>query len=132
MNDRTSHNHPRDLLTKPCFTLKRLRAENFKRLCNFQLEIFSKISKVETENWLEHWTAVSFCLELDSSAHQRSLVGTEPTTSQLKNKSLTAGPRVPVLDLNRRRRAGFQTEGNNCPVLQSVFGIQIYCLLMNF
>ena len=55
---------------------------------NFQLEIHHLSIKSKAENWLEHWTAVSFCLELFSSAHQRSLVGTEPATSQLESSLL--------------------------------------------
>ena len=34
-----------------------------------------------------------------SSAHQRSLVETEPATSQLESKSLIAAPRLPILHL---------------------------------
>ena len=56
----------------------------------FQLEIHHLSVKLEVENWLEHWRAVSFCLELFSSAHQRSLVGTESATSLLESQSLTA------------------------------------------
>ena len=64
---------------------------------NFQLEIHHYSVKLKAENWLEHWTAVLFCLELFNSAHQRSLVGNEPATSQLESQYLTAAPRVPVL-----------------------------------
>ena len=41
---------------------------------NFQLQIHHWSVKLEAENWLEHWTAVSFCLELFSSARKQSLM----------------------------------------------------------
>ena len=41
----------------------------------FLFEIHHWSVKLKAENWLQHWAAISFCLELFSSAHQRSLPG---------------------------------------------------------
>ena len=52
---------------------------------NFRFEIHHSSVKLKSENWLEHWTAVSFCLKRFSSAHPRSLVGTQLAISQFRN-----------------------------------------------
>ena len=47
----------------------------------FSIVNSSLMSKVE--NWLKHWMAISFCLELLSSVHQRSLERTESASLQI-------------------------------------------------
>ena len=66
----------------------------------FQLEIHHYSVKSKTEFCRDHWTAVSFRFKLFSSAHQRSLVGTGPTTSKLESQSLAHVSPLLFLDLN--------------------------------
>ena len=61
---------------------KKKEEENVMHLGIFNWE------KLNVDHFMEHWTAVSFCLELFCNIHQRSLGVIERATLQFRNQLL--------------------------------------------